>query len=425
MTAGCASDTDEAPTASPTNTNYHETTPPDDLPEWTPTWTEPFGNWTVLGLNAAHGRLYATLQANPLDGPAAVAAVDPADGSVLWRRESEGEPVRGSHAGYQRIARSHHGLTPSDDTIYTVAGRADSYEWTALHALEPTTGERRWSLQRERALAVAGMTGGLVIATGREFFEPEHSHDSPDEPLTTIVYGLETPTGEVRWTRRFEGVRDVSTSPDGVYVAAGDRLTGLGKDGSTLFTYDRGLARRVEAIAGRIYYLTAGDETGSLHGVAPSGDTDWTRDLPVRQLLLDGDRLYAAGDATVAVEPDGTVVWRHDDHGRWLLVDPDGDTVYTRSGTSADRTTAYRSDGRKLWTFTPPSDDAWPEAATDGALAATAIDADERTFKTIYSVDDNGHATASLGRGTVFDGLGLDGTIYLADGSSELLALPA
>jgi hypothetical protein len=446
-TSGCFSETTDSPTGSdttdevirtdtapsPTGTERatevdratdEETSRPDGLSEWTPEWTEPFGDWTVLGLTAADGSLYTTLQADLTEGPSAVAAVDPADGSVLWRTESEGEAVGGSHAAYQRIARGGHGVTPSDEAVYSVAGRDDSYEWTAVHALDRATGERRWSLQRERSLAVAGVADGLVVATGLEFFEPEGTHDTPDEPLETVVYGLDAATGEVRWTQSFQGVEDVTTCSTGVYVAAGDRLVGLGHDGSTTFTYYHGPSTWVEATGGRIYYLVGEDETATLHGVAPNGEVDWTRDVPVEELLLAGDRLYAGGDATVAVEPDGTVAWRRDDHGQWLLLDPGDNTLYTRSGVGQDRATAHDAGGAERWTFNPPSNNAWPEAATNNALAVTAITPDDGPFKTVYAVDEDGQATAALDRDTVFDAVGLDGMIYLADGTSELLALP-
>jgi len=53
----------------------------------------------------------------------------------------------------------------------------------------------------------------------------------------------------------------------------------------------------------------------------------------------------------------------------------------------------------------------------------TAITADDDgPFKTVYAVDDDGQATVALDRNAVLDAVGLDGTIYLADGE-KLLAL--
>lgn len=443
--AGCLGDPQGTPTEAPTD--RPSTTPtgtpsaspddripegddgptrtPGDVPEWTPEWSLGFDAGTLVGLDAADGLLYATLSSD--DGPSAVAAVDPADRSVRWRTESAGEAVGGSHAGRQGIARGQWGVTTTDDAVYAVAGPAEERRWSVLHALDRATGERRWSLRRDRRLAVEGVLDGLVVATGLEFFPAPGKtplpHQTPEEPLSTVVYGVDAADGSVRWTHRTTGVRDVSVSPDGVYVAAGSVLEGLAPDGATRFTYGHGPATRVEATAGRAFYLTGEDETATLHGVSPAGGTDWTLDLPVHELLLDGDRLYAGGDAVVRVAADGTVVWRDDDYGQWLLVDPDRDTLYTRSGVRADRASAHAAGGGERWTFDPPSNNAWPEAATSDALVVSAITADDGPFLTVYAVDAEGRATAALDRETVFDAVGVDGTVYLADGESTLLAL--
>jgi hypothetical protein len=85
--------------------------------------------------------------------------------------------------------------------------------------------------------------------------------------------------------------------------------------------------------------------------VAPDGGRDWHHDLPVREFLLEGDRLFAGDDVVVAVGPDGTVVWRDRGHGKWLLLNPDSDSLYTRSGVQADAATAYDTTGDARWTF--------------------------------------------------------------------------
>lgn len=399
-------------------------TTPSEVPAWRPEWTTRFDGGGVVGLDARDGILYATLSSD--DGPSAVAAVDPADRTVLWRTRSEGEAVGHSHASYRGISRGQWGVTPTADAVYAVAGPAEEREWTALHALDRASGERRWSLRRDRRLGVAGAEDGLVVATGLEFFPPGDrtpvSHQTPDESLLTVVYGLDAADGTVRWTREFRGVADVATGPDGAYVAAGDRLVGLGRDGSTRFTYGEGPSTRVVAAADRVYYLTGEDADATVHGVAPGGGADWTLDVPVHEPVLDGDRLYAGGNAVVAVEPDGTVAWRDDDRGQWLLVDQDEDALYTRAGVRADAATAYDTGGSERWTFDPPSSNAWPEAATDDALVATAITADEGAFYTVYAVDADGRATAAMEREGLFDALGLDGTVYTADGESRLQA---
>ncbi|WP_049916659.1 outer membrane protein assembly factor BamB family protein [Halogeometricum pallidum] len=403
-----------------------------EVPAWEPDWSLSFDG-DVLGLEADGGDLFTTVSDEGGDSAvAAIAAVDPADESVRWRTAMEGEAVAGSHASARGIARGGWGATLDGDAVYAVAGRADEREWTALHSLDRSTGERRWSLERDRELGVAGVSEGLLVATGLEFFPPADvtptSHQTPEEPLTTVVYGLDADDGSLRWTREFEAASDVGAGPEGVYVAAGNRFVGLGLDGETRFTLrvGGGPPRRVEVDGDRAFLLTGEDGDATLSGVAPNGDVDWRLDAPVGELLLGAERLYAGGDAVLAVDSDGAVDWRDDDYGRWLLLDPDDDTLYTRSGVGADAATAYdASGGGERWTFSPPSNNAWPEAATAERLVATAITAEDADspFYTVYSVDADGEATKSLGVDTAFDALGVDGRVYLGDGESNLLAL--
>ena len=429
--AGCIGSTDDsldadepAGQSSPTDAGDGPTTTPDEsLPTLEPAWRLSFDDAGVLGLDARDEMLYLTLSAE--DGPSSVAAVDPAERAVVWRTQSEGEAVSGSHASSQGSARSRWGATVTDGTVYSVAGPAEEREWSALHALDRETGDPPWSLQRDRELGVAGVHECLVVATGLAFFPgPEQtpvSHQTPDEPLVTVVYGLDPQNGDVRWERAFEDVAEVAVSPDGIFVGTGDRLVGLDEAGGETFTLDRGPATRVEATSGRVYYLT-GDPYGddgpqTLHGVAPSGGREWHHDLPVREVLLDSDRLFAGGGVVVAVDPDGTVVWRDRDHGQWLLLDPDGDRLYTRSGVQADAATAYDTTGDACWTFDPPVNNAWREAATADRLLVGTVSGPS------YAVNAEGEATATLERETVFDALGLDGAVFVGDGRGQLLAL--
>ncbi|MGQ5517965.1 outer membrane protein assembly factor BamB family protein [Halococcus saccharolyticus] len=389
----------------------------------------PLDDWQVLGLDTADNRLFATLSEN--NGPSAVAAIDPAEQSIIWQMKSEGEPVGGSHASYQRIARGQWGVTLANETVYAVTGRVGERRWGAVQALDQATGERRWSLRRNREFALAGVTADLVVATGLEFSERRTvSHTTTGSPLSTVVYGLDSANGKVRWTREFIGVQDVAVNSNGVYVAVADRLVGLELDGKRRFAYEYGPATRVEAATERVFYLTGKDAASTLHGVGPNGSVDWQHDLPIHELLLDGNRLYAGGKAVVTVETDGTIVWRDDTYGEWLLLDPDGDTLYTRSRIRSDAATAYDVAGKKRWTFDPPSNNAWPEAATNDALIVSAITGDtaNQPFLTVYAINSQGQPTASLGKETVFDATGLSDTAYLADGNSatgdsNLLAL--
>lgn len=398
---------------------------PGDPPEWEAAWTLPFEGRSVLGLTSADGCLYATLSTSA--GPSAVAAVDPGTREVLWQTESEGEAVSGSHSSYRSIARGQWGVTVTDGHVYAVSGFVDEREWSAVHALDRETGERRWSVRRERDLSVVGTADGLVVVTGLEFFPPSGetpapTHTTPESPLSTAIYALDAADGSVRWRREFEDVQDVAVR-GGVYVGAGERLLALDFDGSERFTYGQGPPRQVVA-SDSVVYLTGEDETATLHGLAQSGDREWRRSIPVGELFLDGDRLYAGGNAVAALSGTGRTVWRHDQHGQWLLLAPGRERLYTRSGIRADGATAYDAEEGAQWRFDPPSTNAWPAAATQDAVAVEAITpGGAGPDRTLYAVDGDGHARAALGRETFFDALGLDGRIYFSDGESNLVAL--
>jgi hypothetical protein len=396
---------------------------PGDLPAWTADWSLGVGDANVLGLDAAGDRLYATVSAD--GGPAGVAAVDPGDETVAWRRTFDGEAVGGSHAGHGPTDQW--GVTVTDDAVYVVTGEAVAGAWTAVRALG-RDGTVRWSLRRERSLAVAGAADGLVVVAATAFRsttpEPTGSAtDTPTPPRTTVL-GVDAASGAVRWTTDHRGVADVAVGEDRIAVATARGLVGLGPDGGRRFRYSRGPGRRVVATPSRCYYLTGDRARGTLHGLAPDGRADWTVEAPSRALLAGDGRVFVGGDRVLAAGTDGAVEWWDDDHGVAFVGDPD-DGLYARAGRGGGRVTAYDVAGAERWTFDPPSSDAWPVTATADALVARAITGETATepFGTVYAVDADGRATASLGLDTLFDATGNDGTVYLADGESTLRAL--
>lgn len=137
-----------------------------------------------------------------------------------------------------------------------------------------------------------------------------------------------------------------------------------------------------------------------------------------RSPFRDG-RLYAGGNRVVAVTQLGRVAWRDDDSGDWPVHALDGETLYAWAGRAGDRATVYDTASAERWTFAPSADSAWP-AATEDALAATAITGETSTepFCTVYVVDADGPV-----RDTVFDALGHGGRLHVADGTSAVLAV--
>lgn len=425
--AGCL-DWNEPAERSPTGgTERPETerrsTDGDGPAEWTPSWTRSTSEEHVLGLDAADELLYATL--GDEGGPSAVAAVDPAERTVVWRAEFEGEAVAGSYDRYRPLARDQWGVTLTDESVYTVNGRDDSFDWTTVHALDRATGEERWSLRREQELAIHGAVDGMVFATGLEFFEPQHSHDAPEDPLASTLYAVDVRTGSVRWTAEFAGVADVAVGADAAYVATGTELAALSLDGERRWRVEGRNGRRVCAAGDRVYYVAERGDGSTVHGLDRGGAEAWSRTFPVHEFLLDGERLYCGGDAVVALDPDGSVAWRDDAYGKWLLFDPGRETLYTRGGRAADAVGAYATDGgEKRWAFDAPSTNAWPAAATDDAAVAQAITADNGPFYTLYAVGrDDGRATAAFPKDKIFAVESLDGTVFVGDDESTITAL--
>lgn len=430
--AGCIGEppsTDETPTASPTPTTTptptSETTTkptPDEPENWTSTWKQSITEEHALGLRSFDGRLYAALSNER--GPSAVAELSPDDGTIAWRTEFEGEAEGHSYAGYRPMARDQWGVTLTDASVYSVNGTGDSYDWTAVHALDRATGDGRWSLRRDRRLHVRGVANGTAFVTGQEFFEPEHSHDTPDEPLVSILYAVDAATGEVRWTDEFAGVTDVAVGTDAVYVATLDRLVAVDFDGTRRWEFgsDRP-ARSVRAVDGRVYYLTeVTSDRSNVYGLDTAGERAWERALDVHEVLLDGDRLYAGGDAVLALDPDGSIAWQANDHGKWLLLGPDRETLYTRAGGQTVGAYALPS-GDHLWSFDPPEEYAWPEAATADVAVAEGF-ADGRA---LYAVErKSGEASKRYyvgNRVSVFTVETLDGRAFVGTSGSSITAL--
>lgn len=426
--------TSAGPTEGPTDASGGTTTSdptatdePSALREWSPSWTLPVPEEHVLGLDTADDLVFATLSDG--GGPSAVAAIDPSGREVVWRTEFEGEAVGGSDADYRSNSRDQWGVTVTDDRLYAVTGRADSYDWTAVRAIDRASGERLWSLRRERRLAVRGVGAGTAYVAGLEFFEPDSSHDAPDEPLTSVLYAVDVDTGRVQWTREFAGVEDVDVAADGVYVAAGDELVALAPDGTRQWTFEGDAAPwRVRSADDRIFFLDEDDRRQStVYGLSRGGDATWEKRLPLREVLADGDRLYGGGRSPLAIEPDGSVAWRHQSgYGVWLMRSADRETLYTRAGAGGDRARAYRADdGDVRWTYEPPdlsSPNAWPVAATDEVAVVEGITGGRSSgpFTTLYAVRD-GEGTKALPTEPVFDVEGFDGTVYV--GGESVVAL--
>jgi len=401
------------------NTATTVTTVPEDLGEWTPAWTLDVDYEHALALDTDTETVYATLSDE--GGPSAVAALDVESQSVDWETEFEGEAVAHSHVE-RDTGKETWGVTVTDDALYTVNGRDETADWTRLHAVNPDTGKTRWSVGRKRKLSVRGVRNGTVVATGLEFFEPEHSHDTPSSPLSTVVYGIDAATGEVNWSQEFTGVVDATTGPGGAYVATTDGLAALSLDGKERWSV-AATARAVVPLDDVVVLATDRGRQSTLRGFTPDGTEQWTATLSVDSFLPDGDRLYALGRVTAAVTADGDVAWQVGSSGKWPLLAPDGETLYSRAGRRADAVDAFAlPEGTRRFQFDTPSNNGWPLAATADVVVAEAITPEKADFTSLFAVDGESGEPLAVYRpqDSVFSAEGLDSTVYAGIGGSVL-----
>jgi outer membrane protein assembly factor BamB len=326
---------------------------------------------------------------------------DPGSRSVQWSRELPGEAVENSMLQRAQVLRNW-GVTDAGDTLLAVTGQ--SRQWTELHALDPATGEDRWSLRRERTLAVRGVVDGTLYVLAREFERrttADHfGTDTPTpEPRSATLYAVDRTDGSVRWRREFTGVGAVAADDSGVYVAERSLLLGFDHDGNRQWAVQANAsAHDVSPGPEGIYYVTNPEwDRTVVRGVGRDGTVRWTRRFAADESVRHGDRLYVAGDRLAAVRPDGTLAWQSPGNAGRVTFAPAGDRAYVRAGWQADAVDAVAlDDGTRQWTFDPPIANAWPESATDESVVAGGIgEFPDGVGQPLYRVDAaSGEATA-------------------------------
>lgn len=405
-------------------TEADRTTVDSELSDWDPAWTLETDFPHVLGVDAGPDRLYLTLNSD--DGRSAVAAVRRGEDVVDWIQPFEGE-AEGANPRSPDDHRDQWGVAVADGAVYSVHGRAESYEWTAVHALDAESGDRLWTFERKRDLYIRGVRGGTVVATGLEFFEPEHSHDTPEEPLRTVVYGVDAASGTEQWSVSFDGVEDVAVGAETVVVATADGVTAVGLDGIERWQDQRGEPIRALSTVGDVTVIVTGEDRrdATVVGLGPEGSERWSRSLSVESLFAHGGRVYGFGRNVAALKPDGTVAWTRSTYGDEPTFSPSGDRLYARAGRRADGVDAVALPrGRHEFRFDAPSDDAWPVAATADAVVVEAITPDEADFTSLFAVDARTGEPRAVYRpdDSVFDTEAVDGTVYTGFGDGSLAA---
>jgi outer membrane protein assembly factor BamB len=315
--------------------------------------------------------------------PGLVSALDPADGSVLWRH-----PLDGSGA-----------LGASEPPV--VSGglvQVLTDENRRALALDPGTGEVRW----ERDVSVYGgrhYAGGTLLLTATD----------------GTVTGVDTATGDTRWSGRIPGQPEAYfTSFDGDRSAYLAYVTGEGAGALTRITavdpasgdvrWDTRLKGRLEltgAADGAVFLTSIGGAYEDTVGVVrydPGTGRTVRVALPVP---LQQARGVVRGDVVYLLSGAG---------GALAAVDMKARRQVWRTETGVARGSAPVTDDRHLY-FT----------ASDGRLLAVDLRKGRISGDTPSRLGDPGRVTASLPEPVVVDGRvcagALDGTVLGLDGS--------
>lgn len=166
-----------------------------------------------------------------------------------------------------------------------------------VHALDATTGTRQWKFERDRLLGVTGFLDQAVVVRSTEYFEPGHTHDTPEEPLETNVHAVDTESGASRWTVSVRGFSDLATGSNGLFVAHERSLSAFGPGGEERWqTQFSAKVRSVTTVGGTLV-LAVGSSTddSSLFGLNADDRqiqrgrrvrvTRWSASIPVCDTL--------------------------------------------------------------------------------------------------------------------------------------------
>lgn len=408
--ASTAVSTDGTPP--PDRTPTDEGTPARESRSWEPAWQRTVAE-RALGLDPFGGTLYAAVE----DGPesSAVVALVPEDGTVRWRAPLDGEVVKEGYVRYNE-GGDLWGVTPTDATVYAATGRVAPGGWGAVHALDRETGDIRWSHREAgRRVVVRGVADGTVLVGSAEVPSPPETTHSTPKPTPGEVRGLAATDGAEQWSVRFDPLDRVWPGAGAVYALSGTAVVALESDGIERWRYDAGHEVRAVRDAGnRTYHVT--DDPTVVRGIDRTGHVAWARQLSVLSTLVGpDDRLFVGGDATLALDPGGTVVWRDPASSNPGYVGPANDTLYVDASGGAVGAYALPT-GRSLWTFDPPERHVRPVTATRGMVAVQALTDEERRLYAVDRETGTMRQWYDVGRGiAVFAAESLDGRVFVAE----------
>jgi outer membrane protein assembly factor BamB len=327
--AGCggtdpAAETVVTDTATPTDgTTPTTTTAPDTDTETTNAQVESPVNraWTVDRLSGSVDRLLLPA-AGPSDEPSGplyaateageVARIGPVDGEHRWTTTVRGE------------AEATPSLFVGPKSLYAVSETiTDDRLANHVQALDPATGEVRWTVDQRAFLRVIGTVGDRVVLAG------EHIDDHPEEigPNRSPrgdgrVVAVDRATGEERWRVDVPELRGTDVAEHGVYaLETRDHETNqlalhaVDPDGTERWTVDTGTINPGSPLATDDLLLAgASEDDATDRGGVGRYDPDdgsllwttgqWERGPGTVEQM--GDTIFAGGVPLLAIGRDGT-----------------------------------------------------------------------------------------------------------------------
>lgn len=350
-------------TATPTTTQTRTASPTPN-----PTATE---LWTVEQLS---GRVATLLlpEVGPADDPAGpLYAVTRA--SEIARLDS----TRGRHEWTTTVHGEEEGvseLAPIGDTIYAVSETyTDQRLANHVEALDPETGEVRWTFDDRAFLQVLGVVEDRVVLAGEYIkIHPEEIGPERSPAGDGRIYGLDRATGEERWTVDIPDLSGADVASHGIYVfdrpnyrSAGPTsrmlltLHALNLDGTERWSVDTGTVNPSAPLAAEEFLLagagTSDDtEQGAVGRYDPAdGSLLWTTGLWERgpeDLVLRDETILAGGHPFLALDADGSERYRV---GGYSVPDPPATPETQYIGAGSHIAAVDREAGRLRWRFEP------------------------------------------------------------------------
>lgn len=357
VTAGCL-DGDSSPT--PTNTETQVTTKPTESPTEPETdrlttdpgggfrWAFDLGESAVRPLRSGDSVLTGTKEG-------VVRALD-ADGRVRWRTElpnaidsgAVGEPFA-LHQGHLLVVTGENQGTGGEEYV--------------AHALNPETGEERWSytLGRDWMGVLGSVAGGIAVGEGDDAI-------GPSSDRTALV----EPDGTERWVAETGDPNAVADGGGRVYVGAYGAVRG----------FDAGTGEQLWQVETTPSYLGLAGDATRLYAVeevergnvlvardGETGERRWGREWFATSVYRAAEAgVVAGGERLVSFAPDGTERWSYPPGGS-AYGPATEELLFTSPGS--DLAAVSLTDGSERWRV--DANDAFPRAYGGGLLVSEVL----------------------------------------------------